>query len=431
MNSVDKVKICSMKVFTFIALWTFAFAQSSVWDTPEGRERIFEATVKVFKENYWDQDYIDWDQWAAQFRAEVLAVDNRDDFDSVMRQMVSHLNDQHSRWLGTLASAAPPLLERSLGTEQRFLPGSGLVIEHVFPQSPAQEQGLHRGDLITAINGKDIRQDSSYEVIQTFNDALGQTEVLLHVRRKQQRLSVRLSPRELDIDFLKTLPQAKMLSKDIGYVSLPDFTRANTARNFHQQLQQLQLQGAQKLILDLRDNPGGGLGELGLVMCAFLEGAWLQAMFHDQVKWQASCKYHNHVVTNTLLSPRGETLDEDSLDNASFFEGPLVVLVSQNNNSAGEVAALVLKYQREALVIGQQSLGNVEALQEFRLSDGSVVLVAVANLQGADGENFNRGITPDVVSKSHLSELARGFDAPIAEALKVIEALPFTPGKYF
>ncbi len=108
-----------------------------------------------------------------------------------------------------------------------------------------------------------------------------------------------------------------------------------------------------------------------------------------------------------------------------------MVLVSRNNNSAGEVAALVLQHVVGAIIIGEKTSGNVEALQEFTLSDQSVVLVAVANLQGIQGENFSLGIRPDIESQVRLSELARGFDAPLAEAIKVIEALPFTPGKYF
>jgi carboxyl-terminal processing protease len=367
--------------------------------------------------------------WADQFRPEALAVTERKDFDAVMRRMVASLDDQHSSWLGTLAQSLL-VLERSLGTEQRFLPGTGLVVEKVFPQGPAQNS-LQRGDVIIRINGQDLRQLSSHEVIQLFSAALSEADLSLDIRRNRQRLNMRLSPKELNLNELKHLPQSKMLNQDVGYIYLPSFIQANTAEVFHQQLELLQSQGATKLILDLRDNPGGGLGELGLVMCAFFKGAWLQAVRQQTIHWTASCNHQQDSMNNTLTNSKGETVAEDGLEQATFFEGPLVVLVSQNNNSAGEVAALVLQYQLDAIIIGKKTLGNVEALQEFRLSDGSVVLVAVANLQGIGGKNFNLGVTPDIESQTHLSELARGFDAPVAEALKILETLPFPPGKYF
>ncbi len=412
--------------------YTLAIAQSSVWDTPEGRERVFEATVRVFEDNYWNQEYTDWQTWANIFRDDALAATSRKDFDSVMQRMVSHLDDQHSRWLGKLPTNLPaPLLERGLGTEQSYLPGTGLVIENVLPQSPAHEADLKRGDVMVRINSNDLRNSSSHEVIKLLSEAINQNEVSLDIRRKQQRLSIRLKPAELNLSELKNLPQSEMLSSSIGYLYLPSFTQPSTAERFHQHLRELQTQGATKLILDLRDNPGGGLGELGLVMCAFLEGDWLQAIYHNETRWTASCSYHDHSVSNTLSNSKDEILSQDKLEEATFFEGPIVVLVSHSNNSAGEVAVLVLQYMSQAIIIGQKTLGNVEALQEFKLSDESVILVAVANLQGMYGKHFSGGVIPDIEAQRHLSEMARGFDAPLAEALKVIEALPFTPGKYF
>ena len=67
----------------------------------------------------------------------------------------------------------------------------------------------------------------------------------------------------------------------------------------------------------------------------------------------------------------------------------------------------------------------------FDLPDGSLVMVAVANVQGVNETIFDGGVEPDVLASASLQELARGFDAPLAEALRLLRETPFTPGRYF
>jgi carboxyl-terminal processing protease len=414
-----------------LSLAPLAHAHSPVWDTPEGRKRLFEATVKIFADNYWDSNYINWSTWSDDFKTEALDANSREDFDSAMRRMVSSLGDQHSRWLGELPLTISEGLESSLGLVHSYVPGTGLVIERVLPQSPAQTTGLYRGDVIVGINGQNLRERTSYQVAEILSESLKDSKLSLDVKRKLQRLNIRLEPQELQVNLLKQLPQGQMLNSSTAYLYLPSFTQTDTAQRFHQLLADLQQQGAKELVLDLRDNPGGGLGELGLVMCAFLEGDWVQATHNQALVWTASCQQTSGSLTNTLKDPQGVTINQDRLENSTFFKGPLIVLVSRYNNSAGEIAPLVLQNSAQTVIIGEATSGNVEALQEFTLPDGSVFLVAVANLQGVNHEDFSLGVTPDIESRENLSELGRGFDAPLAEALKVLKELPFTPGKYF
>ena len=122
---------------------------------------------------------------------------------------------------------------------------------------------------------------------------------------------------------------------------------------------------------------------------------------------------------------------DEVLEHPASFGGALVVLVDHTNSSAGEIAALVLQNLGRATIVGEATEGNVEAVRGFKLPDGSLVMVAVANMQSAAGETFDGGVVPDVEARETLEELARGFDAPVAEALRALKALPFTPGKFF
>jgi carboxyl-terminal processing protease len=425
-------------VFLFVLFNSSFLLAQSVWDTPEGRARIFDAVVNVFEDNYWQQEYRDWDTWASEFREDALAAETRAGFDSAMRRMVGSLSDDHSRWLGQIGQDDMPTLvpstqygERGLGMQHSYLPSAGIVIERVFPGTPASTAGLQRGDVIVRVGSEDVREANTYHIAEVLSTSVKQDEVTLEVRRKSQRLDVRITPEPISFSQVRDLPEGRMLDSTTGYIYLPTFLRNGVAQEVHTLIADLQGQGATSLVLDLRDNPGGRLDELGLVLGAFIQGEWAEAVRHGEVVWHSSYELKNGQGRGRLETPEGQIIGQYSLESPVQFTGPLAVLVSSNNSSAGEVSALVLQNLKRATIIGEKTSGNVEAIQDFSLPDGSVMMIAVANMEGIDGTDFTTGITPDVEVSGSLQELARGFDAPLAEALKAVKELPFTPGKYF
>jgi carboxyl-terminal processing protease len=409
-----------------------------IWDTPEGRARIFDAVVNVFEDNYWQQEYRDWEAWASDYRDDALSAESRADFDSVMRRMVSALDDDHSRWLGQLSREESPTLvpspqygERGLGMQHSYLPSAGIVIERVFPSTPASAAGLQRGDVIVRVGGEDVREADTYHIAEVLSSSIKQEAVTLEVRRKSQRLDVRITPEPISFSQVRDIPEGRMVDGTTGYIYLPTFLRNGVAQEVHKLIAELQSQGATSLVLDLRDNPGGRLDELGLVLGAFIQGEWAGAVRHGEVVWHSSYELRNGKGRGVLETPEGQLIGQYTLENPVQFTGPLAVIVSSRNSSAGEVSALVLQNLDRATVVGEKTSGNVEAIQDFSLPDGSVMMIAVANMEGIDGTPFTAGITPDVEVSESLQELARGFDAPLAEALKAVKELPFTPGKYF
>jgi carboxyl-terminal processing protease len=321
--------------------------------------------------------------------------------------------------------------ERGLGLQHSYLPSTGIVIERVFPETPASLAGLQRGDVIVRIGTEDIREASTYQISELLSSAVKENEVTLEVRRKSQRLNVRVTPEPISFNAVRDVPQARMIDDATGYIYLPTFLRQGVGQEVHTLIADLESKGATSLVLDLRDNPGGQLSELGLVLGAFVDGEWAEAVRHNELVWKSSYQIVNGQGRGRLETLEGQLIGQYELDNPVQFEGPLAVIVSQNNSSAGEVSALVLQNLKRATIIGEKTSGNVEAIQDFSLPDGSVMMIAVANMEGIDGSDFTTGITPDVEVSETLQELARGYDAPLAEAVKAVKALPFTPGKYF
>lgn len=426
----------ALQLAVLTALLPVSLAAGDLWNTPVGRERIFSTLVETFRQNYWDAYHLDWDSWADRYRDQALSAASRQQFDMVLRRMVREIDDDHSRWVG-LTPPSSPLLESdpgdepALGIQQGFLPGVGLVIERVFPETPAYAAGLRRGDVITRINGDDIRQGSRLETNTLLSNAIASGAVNLGIRRKLSLETVLVMPQPLSLAQLRDRPQAEMLDDATGYLFIPSFQGDDIAKDVHRLIHTLQSQGATSLILDLRDNLGGRLGELGLVLGAFIEGEWAEAISRNEVVWRSRYYLEANRGINVLQTPSGSAFAGDILVEPAFFTGPLAVIVSRQNSSAGEIAALVLQERGRATIIGEATTGNVEAVQGFTMPDGSLVFVAVANLQGVSGLDFSAGVTPDVFSSASLHDLARGFDPPVAEALRALKNLPFTPGKFF
>lgn len=424
-------------VALFIGLLLGTATAEELWETSPGRARIFNALVDIFENNYWDPNYRDWDAWADSYYEQAVEASSRAAFDSALRSMVRDLDDDHSRFVG-IRTAAPsslsdePVGNLGMGFRHSFIAGGGLVVERVFPNTPAAESGLHRGDVISHINGQDIRNaNSASNANRVLSEAVDSGFISLRARRKTTTLAFELEPQLIDFSRVQGLPQGEMLADNIGYIYLPTFQGEGVAKEVHQLLIELSDQGAQSMVLDLRDNLGGRLGELGLVLGAFIEGPWVEAVSRNDIVWRSTYRLEENRGSNFLESPDGSPFAGDSLATPAQFAGPLSVIVSRRNSSAGEVAALVLQELERATIVGEQTEGNVEAIQSFDLPDGSSVYVAVANLQGISGLDFSAGVTPDIPVNSNLQDLARGFDAPVAEAVRALKELPFTPGKYF
>ena len=413
-------------------------APSTAIRSPSAFERTFEGVVALVRRTYWDPEHLDWDAWAAVYREEASAAEDRAAFDAVMRRMLRALADDHSTWVGlhgATASTEPPDVAPGpprLGVQFTFEAGRGLVVERVYPDAPGDVAGLRRGDVIVAVDGVPMATFTSrFEADAALRRALEAGSVTLHVERRRVPLEVRVEAEPVRFGDVAGAPYATMLDERTGYLAIPTFAGDGVAAAAHARLAELVDAGAATLVLDLRGNLGGRLLEAGLVLGAFLEGPWADAIARGAHAWTAEVVREGAAVRARLVRADGSTMAERLVAQAVAWRGPLVVVVGAETVSAGELVALALQDRERARVVGEATAGNVEAVQGFTLSDGSRLLLAVADLRGPAGLAYADGVTPDVVVRSAPSELARGLDAPVAEARRLLGALPFTPDRRF
>lgn len=414
--------------------------------TEEGREEVFEALVDLFKENYWDEDFLDWDAWADDYRARALRATDRDRFERVLTRMVNDIDDEHSNFIGYVPDfnpsfEAPQAPSRvGIGIEYDYFDKRGIVISRVLPTTPAEVAGLRRGDVVININGEDITDVSRGKATGLVRDSSQDEEVKVKVLRQKEFLDIVIEPGPIRFGEVRNLARAYMIEKDVGYIFIPTFNDEGVGQRVHDLIGELKDQGAKSLIMDLRDNPGGILSELGLVIGIFTQGNWAQAISRDELAWITRYEILETQLGEgeTLLrgrqyleTPEGDAINVATVQNPVEFNGPISVIVTQENSSAGEIAPMVLKELKDATLIGEITNGNVESIRGYDLPDGSVVLIAMANMESSAGNSFNKGVMPDTFATATIEDLARGYDEPVAEALKALQKLPFTPRKFF
>lgn len=168
--------------------------------------------------------------------------------------------------------------------------------------------------------------------------------------------------------------------RTVGYLSVADLATSGTAQAVREAVASLERAGSDALILDLRGNPGGRLVTMMQVAGVFTRGF----LWRTVTNWTFPLPYPAIGAVATEL--------------------PLVVLIDGAVNSAAEGLAGALQANGRALVVGERSAGNVEAVLPFCLRDGSQAWIAtgvLAPLTGATWEG--RGVVPDVEVAAELA----------------------------
>jgi carboxyl-terminal processing protease len=304
------------------------------------------------------------------------ALKSRDLTYGAISGMVDALGDTgHSRFLTPEARRLEHDLARGefqgIGAEVR-MEDSQVVIVAPIDNSPAQRAGLRPGDVILKIDGQDTTGLSLDEVVSRILGPAG-TRVTLTLlspatRRTQDITLVRASVTIRNVTW-ERLPGTRT-----AHLRIAGFSRG-VLRDLRQALEEVERQGLNAVILDLRNNPGGLLTEAVGVTSQFLKDG--------SVLLQRDARGR---ITPVPVQPGGLATDI-----------PLVVLVNGGTASGAEIVAGAVKDAGRAPLVGDQTIGTGTVLAEFPLSDGSALLLAIEEWLTPKGHViWHKGITPDV-----------------------------------
>lgn len=243
-----------------------------------------------------------------------------------------------------------------------------LDVMKVEPNGPAKEAGIQPGDILIKANGLDCAEMG---IDETGNVVRGEegTTVNLTVLRDGRELELTVERRYFEV----VVAEGEMLPGSVGLVTIMNFD-SRCAEETLAAVEDLMAQGAQALIFDVRNNPGGYKHELVETLDYLLpEGVLFRSEFYDG------------------------TVTEDESDKRRL-ELPMAVLVNGESYSAAEFFAAALMDYDAAVIVGTQTYGKGYFQQTFTLQDGSAVGLSVGKYYTPKGENLaGVGITPDIV----------------------------------
>ena len=244
---------------------------------------------------------------------------------------------------------------------------SGFLILEVVAGSPAEEAGIQVKDLLIAVEGEDVRNMAITEVRDLVKGKEG-TYVSLTVLRQGTHETVSVQRKKVETP----VATAQMLDNKIGLVTIENFDE-RCAKESIVAIETLLENGAEKLIFDVRNNPGGFADELVELLDYLLpEGPLF-----------CSVNYNGKE-------------DVDTSD-AQCLELPMAVLVNGESYSAAEFFAAALREYEVAVVVGEQTVGKGYFQTTYQLSDGSAVALSIGKYFTPKGISLTeKGVTPDV-----------------------------------
>lgn len=331
-------------------------------------------------------------------------VDNAEMAEGIYAGLVYGLGDVYSRYYTAdeyaQETASTDGAYAGIGVSIQKNKNGGVQIAECYEGGPGAEAGLQTGDVITAINDTDVTDMELSDVVSLIRENKDNTIVLTVFRENEEK------SREISVDVTDVeLPSVfgEMLDKKTGYIQITQFTGV-TLQQYKDMFAELKDKGMERLVIDLRDNPGGLLTSV----CDIL-----REILPEGLIVYTEDKYGNR--------------EEETCDGKHQLDMPLAVLVNENSASASEIFAGAVQDHEVGTIVGTTTYGK-GVVQELRqLSDGSAVKLTVSNYYTPNGNSINKvGIKPDVEVKlaSELlnkDEITHEEDNQLQKALNVIE----------
>lgn len=245
-----------------------------------------------------------------------------------------------------------------------------ITVVRCYEGAPGERAGIKAGDIIYKLNDEVVYADNMSDVAQTIKNS-GEEGVHLTLIREGESdyIEVDVAPEEVELPVVAH----EMLEDNIGYLAIYEF-KESTLHQYQEAFTDLESQGMERIIIDLRNNPGGLMTSVtGILNTILPEGTIVYT-----------------------LDKNGNRRDYTS-DGENPIDIPMVVLTNEYSASASEIFAGAVRDYDIAKLVGTTTYGKGVVQNIFPLGDGTALKLTIANYYTPNGININgEGLDPDV-----------------------------------
>jgi carboxyl-terminal processing protease len=237
----------------------------------------------------------------------------------------------------------------------------------VFEGSPAYRTGIRRGDVIANIEGQSAKGWTTDQAVTKLKGPKG-TTVNIDIRRPGVDGLINLSIARDEVNIL-SIRTSFMIAPGTGYIRLQDFSDT-TDHELGDALKKLSGEGMQRVIVDLRDNPGGPLVQAIAVASRFLKKGQMVVYTRGRVP---NSDEDYHVTTE-----------------GGYTNVPLIVLVNRGSASASEIVSGAMQDHDRAIILGETTFGKALVQSVYRIEEGAAVALTTAHYYTPSGRIIQR-----------------------------------------
>lgn len=276
-----------------------------------------------------------------------------------------YMNDEETDNFNTTVSGE----YKGIGVTVSIIDNKPTIIS-VFDDSPAAKSGIKSGDVIVSVNDKSVDNKELSEIVEMIKS---NGNVVIKALRDGKEKTFKLKLTDVVIPSVSSKIFEKN-NKKVGYINVSIFS-ANTYQQFNNKLNELETNGIDSLIIDVRDNPGGHLSQVTKILSLFMD------------KKHVLYQIKSNGISNKMFS----------LTNTKRTY-KIAVLINGNSASASEILAGAIKESYKGYVVGTKSYGKGTVQKEYSLKSGSSIKYTTEEWLTPNGNSINKkGIEPTQV----------------------------------
>ena len=360
-------------------------------------QKLFDSTWKTIRDNYYDANLNKqlWSRWREHYHDKIKTDE---DAKVAIDTMLASLNDPYSKYMDKTEYSEQnnSINSKITGIGVNISSQAGKIhIENVMEGTPAQFANLLPGDIIIAVDDKEVNGLTISEVAQLVR-GIENSFVNITILRGQNKLTKRVMRKEIKIKTVKS----SILDKSIGYIQITSFVGSTTPNEFLDALEKTK--NTEGLILDLRGNTGGLLPNAVFIANLFIPSG--------------------NIVS--IVGRNGYKYDINAQNTDYNIEKPTIVLVDGNSASASEILSGALKDYNKAKLLGTRTYGKGMVQKIIPLPNETGLNLTIAKYLTPKGHDINKkGIIPDILVEFNIKDVKSNNDIQLQTAKNILSKM--------